>query len=192
MSKAFVIKNKEGKYFDYWAACFADELDVTCIYLEKEQTKKDIVSCDLKDCEIVEITIAEGNLEQENKHLKRLLDAKEKIETNSIKGFKKLNEENKQLKERIEELESQFDYECECNKDFVACQNENERLKEQLTEQIDYKDEYYHYWQETKKENTILKKALELACKDLSLYEDITTADYKAKCYIEQAKESTK
>lgn len=41
-------------------------------------------------------------------------------------------------------------------------------------------------------ENIILKKALELACEDLSLYEDITIADYKSKCYIEQAKESMK
>ena len=41
-------------------------------------------------------------------------------------------------------------------------------------------------------ENKILKQALELACEDLSLYEDITTAKYKVKCYIEQAKESLK
>lgn len=34
---------------------------------------------------------------------------------------------------RIEELESQFAYECECNKQFVECQKENEMLKQQLT-----------------------------------------------------------
>ena len=39
-------------------------------------------------------------------------------------------------------------------------------------------------------ENKILKKALKLACEDLSLYEDITSAEYKAKCYLQQAKES--
>ena len=35
---------------------------------------------------------------------------------------------------RIEELESQFAYECECNKQFVDCQNENNQLKQQLAE----------------------------------------------------------
>lgn len=41
-----------------------------------------------------------------------------------------LKEEIFNLKQRIEEVEGQFAYECECNKEFVACQNENERLKE--------------------------------------------------------------
>ena len=35
---------------------------------------------------------------------------------------------------RIEELESQFAYECECNKQFVECQKENDQLKQQLAE----------------------------------------------------------
>lgn len=35
---------------------------------------------------------------------------------------------------RIEELESQFAYECECNKQFVACQMENDELKQKLAE----------------------------------------------------------
>ena len=30
-------------------------------------------------------------------------------------------------------------------------EKEHELLKEQLQEEIDYKDEYYHYWQETKR-----------------------------------------
>ena len=50
-------------------------------------------------------------------------------------------------------------------------EKEHELLKEQLQEQIDYKDEYYHYWQETKKElakeNEILNVALDLACQTL-------------------------
>lgn len=44
----------------------------------------------------------------------------------------KLQLEEKDL--RIEELESQFDYECECNKQFVDSQNENTQLKQQLAE----------------------------------------------------------
>lgn len=47
------------------------------------------------------------------------------------------------LKDRLEEVESMYDYECECNSQFVACQNENEKLKEELK---------------------IFKEALELAC----------------------------
>lgn len=35
---------------------------------------------------------------------------------------------------------------------IAELEQENKQLKEQLTEQIDYKYEYYHYWQETKKE----------------------------------------
>lgn len=41
----------------------------------------------------------------------------------------KLQNEIFDLKQRIEELEAQFGYECECNKDLVAIQNANERLK---------------------------------------------------------------
>lgn len=73
-------------------------------------------------------------------------------------------------------------------------EQENKELKEQLTEQIDYKEEYYHYWQETKKENEILKKALELGCKDLTLYQDVTTTKLKIQLtmnyYVKEAKES--
>ena len=54
---------------------------------------------------------------------------------------------------------------------FAESEKEHELLKEQLQEQIDYKDEYYHYWQETKKElakeNEILNVALDLACQTL-------------------------
>ena len=33
------------------------------------------------------------------------------------------------LENRLEEVEGQYGYECECNAQFVECQNENERLK---------------------------------------------------------------
>lgn len=38
------------------------------------------------------------------------------------------------------------------------------------------------------KELEVYKKALELACVDLSLYEDITSANIKIKCFIDQAR----
>ena len=90
------------------------------------------------------------------------------------------------------------------NEDLICklgnLRQENKQLKEQLAEQIDYKDEYYHYWQETKKELAIRGKALELACKELMPYrvnmcgglytiEELTA---KIDNFIEQAKESMK
>lgn len=65
-------------------------------------------------------------------------------------------------------------------------QQENNQLKEQLQEQIDYKEEYYHYWQETKKELAIREKALKLACQ--FHFPSESAFDY----FIEQAKEIMK
>lgn len=46
--------------------------------------------------------------------------------------LKRLRKRVKELEEEIEEVKGQYDYECECNKQFVACQKENEKLKQQL------------------------------------------------------------
>jgi hypothetical protein len=59
--------------------------------------------------------------------LEKALEAK-KAEIESLK--QRLIEKDS----RIEELEGQFAYECECNKQFVECQKENEELKQQLAE----------------------------------------------------------
>ena len=72
--KAFVIKNKEGKYFQW---LFNDEPDWEdklyngFMHYSKEDAEKSIIQWQLEDCEVVEITIAEGNLEEENRILKR-------------------------------------------------------------------------------------------------------------------------
>ena len=70
----------------------------------------------------------------------------------------------------------------------------NLELKEQLQEQIDYKEEYYHYWQQTKKELAIKEKAFELCRKEFEeLYLQITDMIFDSETYfIEQAKESMK
>ena len=70
---------------------------------------------------------------------------------------------------RIEELESQFDYECECNKQFVECQNENKKLKQQLAE----KDE----------EITELKDKIEILEYTIEEYEQDTPDLIIAKLY---------
>ena len=46
--------------------------------------------------------------------------------------LKRLRKRVKELEEEIEEVKGQYDYECECNKQFVDCQKENEKLKQQL------------------------------------------------------------
>lgn len=68
MSKAFVIKNKEGKYKE-------PHLDIRDFYTRNLAeaeiwTEREFAEyfCP-KDCKLVEITIAEGDLEQENKRL---------------------------------------------------------------------------------------------------------------------------
>ena len=163
--KAYVIKNKEGKYFGYYDS-------ENNRYEFSKKPKRFIMFNTLRDankiknlwkmnkCEPVEITIIEGDLEQENKQLKALLDAKEKIETNSIKGFKKLKNENKQLKERIQNILD--------GKEIPAiCAKKYREYEEQLQEQIDYKDEYYHYWQETKRELRNNKQIRHQVCDEI-------------------------
>ena len=103
-------------------------------------------SCrDLTNEEVFEELKSE--LMQLNSQVEQIADLEAKLaqsEINeSIKAEKKdiawkiIEELKQQLAEkdtRIEELESQFAYECECNKQFVECQNENEMLKQQLAE----------------------------------------------------------
>lgn len=48
--------------------------------------------------------------------------------------------------------------------------------------------EYYNKMCELLEEVAIYKRALDLVCEDISLYEDITTPELKAKCYLAQAK----
>lgn len=80
--KAFVIKNKEGKYhkrgFSCWENIESDGVFNTghFYYENKEEAESCIVSYGLEDCELVEITIAEGDLKQQlakkDKEIKRL------------------------------------------------------------------------------------------------------------------------
>ena len=44
----------------------------------------------------------------------------------------KLLDKEEELETRVEELEGQLAYECECNKELVDTQKENERLKEEI------------------------------------------------------------
>lgn len=48
--------------------------------------------------------------------------------------LKRLRKRVKELEEQLEEVQGQYDYECECNKQFVACQKENEKLKQEVND----------------------------------------------------------
>lgn len=75
--KAFVIKNKEGKY---WCGndIFSETIDISKTYIcEDFDFISKVVNTGLREglfttnCKLAEITIAEGDLEQENKQLKK-------------------------------------------------------------------------------------------------------------------------
>lgn len=79
--RAYVIKNKEGKYFcgfDYFAGIdifserIIDGLNTQTPTLK--HCREEIKDFDLKDCEPVKITIAEGDLQKENEVLRRALE----------------------------------------------------------------------------------------------------------------------
>ena len=48
--------------------------------------------------------------------------------------IKRLRERVHELEEQLEEVQGQYDYECECNKQFVAYQKENEKLKQEVND----------------------------------------------------------
>lgn len=74
--KAFIIKNKEGKYFQWlfnYEPDWEDKLYNSFMHYSKEDAEKSIIQWQLEDCEVIEITIAEGDLEKENRVLKSKL-----------------------------------------------------------------------------------------------------------------------
>jgi len=102
--KAYVIKNKEGKY---WQWLFNDEPDWeeelynAFLHYSKEDAKRNIIDWQLKDCEVVEITIAEGDLEQQ------LADKEVKIEVlerDADNLYRTLEEANEELADKDKEI----------------------------------------------------------------------------------------
>lgn len=95
------------------------------------------IECMLKYVKTLED--AKDLLAHKERLLARVLDDNKWLE----RDYYEIEEENENLKQRliekdarIEELEGQFAYECECNKQFVECQRENEELKQQLKNAI--------------------------------------------------------
>ena len=83
---------------------------------------------------------------ENGKNKKKLYAKKDKIKKQNIK-LKNLQSQLDQQKARIEELESQFAYECECNKQFVQLQNMWNELKEWLDNNINLMSDSANYRQ---------------------------------------------
>ena len=84
--KAFVIKNKEGKYLGvssnnyehYWTTIdFAHYFRFLSGTHDAKQEAEEFRDGRYPDCEVVEITIAEGDLEKEIEHWHNLFKQKE-------------------------------------------------------------------------------------------------------------------
>lgn len=124
--KGYVIKNKEG---DYWCGndIFSATLDIQKVYIceDFDFISKVINKLSseglLKDCEPVEITIAEGDLEQqlaekdnEINNLKELrkfeIKDKKELRENQLQQIIKLEKKLAEKDKEIEELKTSIDY----------------------------------------------------------------------------------
>ena len=98
--KAYVIKNKEGKY---WCGnnIFSATMDIRKIYICEDfdfiskVINKLLSESLLKDCEVVEITIAEGNLEQQLAIYKRALELENEERFKNIDSIWMIEDDNK-------------------------------------------------------------------------------------------------
>ena len=62
--ETFVIKNKEGKYYEGFSDNWYDSLDICTYFKDKESAEYEKKLLKLKNCEIIPITIVEGDLEK--------------------------------------------------------------------------------------------------------------------------------
>lgn len=147
--KAYVIKNKEGKYFDRKERVFC-ELDYVCcehIYDFIDDAKCDIDCKKLKDCEVVEITIAEGDLEKqlaekdnEIDNLKELrkfeVEDKKELRENRLQEVIKLEKELEKKDKEIEELKTRIS-ELQDKDWYEACIKQLEEQNDKLIKERD-------------------------------------------------------
>lgn len=146
--KAFVIKNKEGKYksphLDIREFCSVSIAEAA-IWTKRKFAE---FFCP-KDCEVVEITIAEGDLEEENKQLEKqhdlLIDEFQEEREKLCKQIKQESDARERFVEKVKQLKKHLaekDKEIEgtdSNLTYKQIQidnleKENKKLKEQLTQ----------------------------------------------------------
>lgn len=153
--KAFVIKNKEGKYFArYIATRYNDSdyvefgtLDDAEMYEKRigaENTKEFIEKNEyrfhIKDCEVVEITIAEGDLEKqlvekdkEIKQLKLNYEYQKKVRA----------EQDKEWSERFEKVCDELERVKKAKNDGlieVLLKDQRHQICEEIREKAEYKN----------------------------------------------------
>lgn len=122
MSKAFVIKNKEGKYLaissngyeHYWT----DDIFHSYRFIplseshDIEAETEEYRDIHYPDCEVVPITIVEGDLEQENKQLKEqhdlLIDGFQKERENLCKQIKQESDARERFVEKVKQLKEEL------------------------------------------------------------------------------------
>lgn len=84
MSKCYVIKNNKGKYFGYYDTEhnkmeFSNKPQRFIMFNTFRNAKKIKNFWGMEDCEVVECTICEGDLEKELEELKQQLEATERM-----------------------------------------------------------------------------------------------------------------
>lgn len=129
--KAYVIKNEEGKY---WQWLFNNEPDWEeklyngFMHYSQKDAEKSIEQWQLEDCEVVEITIAEGDLEKQLAEKdKELADWKDG--TMIVKYEKMLEEKEKTIKEINKAYIETYKREREKDKEIKKQKIDNHNLK---------------------------------------------------------------
>lgn len=120
--KTYVIKNKEGKFWQFLyndESEFVDEIYNAFFHYSREVAEKDIDLWGLKDCKVVEVTIVEGDLEQELNKYKSLYIENEKV----------VDHQHEKLAKKDKEIDT-------LNRALVRVSNEKANIIQR--EQIDY------------------------------------------------------
>ena len=138
--KAYVIKNKEGKYKEPHLDIrefYTDILAEAEIWIER----KDAEYFCPQDCEVVEITITEGDLEQELNKYKSLYIENEKVVDYQHDKLSEKDKEIEELKTRVSELQDKDWYEA-CIKQLEEQNDklikERDEMQKELETSVDY------------------------------------------------------
>ena len=144
MSKAFVIKNKEGKYFQWLfnhEPDWEDKLYNGFMHYSKEDAEKSIIQWQLGDCEVVEITIAEGDLEKEIEHWHNLFKQKEQQFQGVRERYHLLNRLQANYDKKDEKLEQQL---AEKDKEIEELKDKLKRTEKAMHKEVKEHLEYYN------------------------------------------------
>ena len=111
------------------------EFEVICSEIQKFIEENNIDTCFvINKTELIDCLQEHQKLKLQISDLEAKLAEKEEKAERYEKWSEYIENRFLELKQQLEEVEGQYAYECECNKQFVECQNENEKLKQQLAE----------------------------------------------------------